>query len=154
MTRPWVVRLTAFLAVLVVVAAGMFWNRSELTEWSTNSWDVGPDVPGGEVVVEAGEGVRVNIDGESQSTWFQVQTRATLARARVDTPGPAHGVAHCDAPTPVSRCAIWISVGFASDTRVKVLRSPGALVGGVAGVDETGSGPVPTWPNVTVQDIP
>jgi len=126
--RAWGVRLAAAFATLVVLGAGVFNQRELLVEYTDGMYSMTPMVE--RIQIEAGPGVRVNVEGGGQFAEVKWRTRSFLGRASVAHPEDLTVTARCDpGPTPVSRCTIWVSVYVASpDTQVVILREPGAIV--------------------------
>ena len=146
--RPILVRVLAALSTLAVLAGGVWVNRDAYLETSFMQYPVAsvPDLEFGpdgnplptviaepepqHIRVDAGEGVRVNIEGRTGTAALTSQTRAWFAHAEVREESHGVFVARCQAPTPISRCAIWLSVTTASDRdTVHIVAHPGALVG-------------------------
>ena len=136
-------RGAAWLATVLVLALGAFQLRDLLveTEDGTYSWD--PAV--GTLSIDAGDGVRIALDltgGEAAATWH---SRVLLARATVSESGTGRLVVRCEAPTPISRCAVWLSVfAGAPGVSLEVIQRPGAIVTG----DTTDSRVTIVRPNV------
>lgn len=142
---PRAIRVLAALSTVLVLAGGVLANRDALLEQdsSSASWveparDPGltgeaaaqPAVPQPRrIVVEAGDGVRVHVEGQTGMAGITWSTRAWFAHAEV-LPTPDGVVAHCQTPTPLSRCAIWVSVTTATaEDTVHILQAPGAIIG-------------------------
>ena len=124
-------RGAAWLATVLVLALGAFQLRDLLveTEDGTYSWD--PAI--GTLSIDAGEPAVTS------------HSRVLLGRATVSESEPGRLVVRCEAPTPISRCAVWLSVfAGAPGVSLEVIQRPGAIVTG----DTTDSRVTIVRPNV------
>lgn len=130
--RNLAIRLAAALATAVVLASGAFWFRELFVEYDDGFHDWASATT---IEVDAADGVRVGVErgrpGDGVVADLQWHSRSALGRAEVDT---IDGVvnARCPTPTPVSRCAVWLTIRTA-DPRVRVVitQRPGATVDGL-----------------------
>ena len=137
-----VIRVLAAVSVLMVMAFGVLWNRDAFLEQDAGGSFLGPE--GGVARVEAGLGVRVHVVGQTGVSGAQWQSRAWFAHADVTVDGQGHITARCQTPTPISRCAIWLSVSSATPAdRIEIVLSQHAFVTGA--VDA---------PNVAIEELP
>lgn len=128
--RTAAVRAMAAAATMAVLAGGAVWNRDLFVQIGASGFE--PTVTD-RLVVDAGPGVRVRVEGVTGRLGIDIQTRATFARSSVEEYRPGLVVARCETPTPLSRCVVWISVTLpTSATVVEVRKHPGATVGGPA----------------------
>lgn len=151
--NPRLVKAAAVVSVLVLLIAGV-WNQRHLfvervdrgfifahaSEGTGTGWTEGyppsadgPRVRPGAIEVDAGDGVRVRVQ-RGEVLFIGVEARATLAKAEAYAT-PAGVAAHCENPTPLSRCAIWINVTVPRTTPAQgmpviVTQRPGAEVTG------------------------
>lgn len=143
---PRVIRVLAALSTLVVLGGGLFANRGIFLERNSAGWGWDWDEPVAaprQIVVDAGEGVRVHVEGQTGHAAILWESRAWFAHADVIVTDSGIS-ARCLAPTPVSRCAIWVSVTTANaDDSVLIQQRPGALLG-----------TMPPNVQVTVKEVP
>ena len=122
-------RAAAWLATVLVLGLGAFQLRDMLVAYEdgTYSWD--PAV--GTLSIDAGDGVRVALDLTGGEPAVTSHSRVLLGRATVSESEPGRLVVRCEAPTPISRCAVWLSVfAGAPGVSVEVIQRPGAIVTG------------------------
>lgn len=129
MRRVLGIRLLAVLSTVLVLGLGAFQLRELLVHYDDGDY---PLEHGGTITVDAGAGVRVALDLTGGESGVSVHSRTLLGRSNVVVTGPGQIVARCEAPTPISRCAVWLTV-FAGGARPKIVitKRPGATVTGL-----------------------
>ncbi|MFT4297140.1 MAG: hypothetical protein QM582_17190 [Micropruina sp.] len=130
--RRLAVRAAAALATVAVLAAGAFWFREVFTEYRSDSANWSASVT--TIEVDAAAGVQVAVEridggGDQSASDVQWQTHSILGRAEVTDTESGRLSARCHTPTPLSRCAIWLTVRTTTPrTRVVIVQHPGATI--------------------------
>lgn len=126
------IRLAAVVATAMVLVSGAFWfrellveNRSDYVDWSKPTT----------IEVDADAGVLVSVErgrpGDGVVADLQWWSRSTFGGPEVIVESGLV-TARCRTPTPLSRCAIWLTVRTADPAvRVVVIQRPGATLGGI-----------------------